>query len=116
MSEARRVLDSSMSEDQFLALVKEYAELRGWRFYHPWRSDHSVKGYPDCTMIRNGFLIFAELKREEKKLTHDQEMWRLDISLVESRAMQIHNDKDPWPVRYYVWQPSDWAQIEEVLR
>ena len=37
-TDARHVLDLAMSEDTFLAMVKEYAELRGWLFYHPWKS------------------------------------------------------------------------------
>ena len=95
------------SESQFQAAVIEYAELRGWMVYHVanvkshLRAKTSV-GYPDLTMIRYGRLLFAELKRTAKdKPTEAQEKWLRELDC---------------GCAVYVWRPSDWPEIERVLR
>jgi len=90
------------SEKAFTQTVKEYAELRGWLFYHPWKSYHSAKGFPDCTMIRPPRVVFAELKVGKNKRTDYQVMWGDAL------------ERCPG-VEYYVWRPSDWEEIEKAL-
>jgi len=58
-------------------------------------------GYPDLTMARGDRLIFAELKAKRGRLAPDQQVW-LDV-LRET------------PAEVFVWNPSDWPEIERVL-
>ena len=57
------------TEAQFQAAVIQYAELKGWMVYHTHDSRGSRPGFPDLTMVRDGVLIFAELKSERGRLT-----------------------------------------------
>ena len=117
-TDARHVLDLAMSEDTFLAMVKKYAELRGWLFYHPWKSSHSVKGFPDCTMVRGGSLIFAELKSEKGKISEAQARWLRELSVFGGRELSVFGIRDLTFPRFgvYVWRPSDWAKIGKTLK
>lgn len=103
MSEARKLLDSLTSEDQLLSNVAVYAARRGWIFYHPWKSYHSAAGFPDCTLIRPPRVIFAELKSMKGKMRPDQEIYKENLMACEG-------------VEYYLWDPSHWSEIMEVLR
>jgi hypothetical protein len=93
-----------MTEAQLLNCVKDCALLFGWKFYHPWMSVKSARGYPDCTMVRGDRLIFAELKSERGRVTEAQLAWLLDLK----RA----------GVETHILRPSDWlsGRIEEILR
>ena len=85
----------------------ELAELHRWWIYHvanvkgQLRSKTS-KGFPDLVLARGRRLVFAELKLEGEEPTNDQEIW-LNLLRLTSSEM-------------YVWRPSDWREIEEVLR
>ena len=97
------------SEKEFHAAVIEAATKRGWTHYHTWRSDKSDKGWPDLVLARRGFnyhipgrIIFAELKSETGKMTEDQTEW---CALILAARQE-----------YYVWRPSNWSLILEILR
>ena len=106
---------STLTEANFQATVIELAELHRWRIYHvakvkgQLRSETS-KGFPDLVFARPGIgaqyvrarLVFAELKLEGEYPTEDQEIW---LDLLRSAGKDV-----------YVWRPSDWREIEEVLR
>jgi len=92
----------TITEKQFESQVKDMANLYGWMYYHTWRSFHSPAGYPDCTMARDGRLVIAELKTETGQPTPEQYFWLLELSKVKS-------------VEVYLWRPSDFEQIAEVL-
>ena len=78
------------------------AELHGWLVYHTHDSRRSQPGFPDLTMVRHGRLIFAELKKDGAYPTPEQRRWLHELK----RASQ----------KVYLWRPSDWREIEEVLR
>ena len=99
----RQVLDANMPEDDFLAAVRDLAVLRGWRWYHPYDSRRSPYGYPDCTLVRPPRLVFCELKRASGHTTRAQQDW-LDL-LGHCPGVEA-----------YLWHPSDWTRIEEILR
>jgi len=94
----------SITEQAFESQVKDLAKLFGWRYYHTWRSFHSPAGFPDCVMVRENRLIFAELKTETGKVSPAQEDWLLAIKIVGK------------PVESYLWRPSDFDLIKEALR
>ena len=98
---------SSLTESDFQATVIELAELHRWLVYHTHDSRRSAPGFPDLTMVRRGHLIFAELKTEKGPLTEDQAHWLRELGKVSDAYHRIGR---------YVWRPSDWREIEEILR
>ena len=91
-----------VSEADFQAQVLQLAKLMRWRCYHTHDSRRSEAGFPDLTLVRGGRLIFAELKAEKGKVTGSQQAWLTDL-------------KDTG-AEVYLWRPSDWVDIERILR
>ena len=102
----------TISENNFLKTVIDLGKLYGWRIAHfrhalqrdgryltPVQADGA--GFPDLVMTREGRLITAELKTERGKLTWKQAVWLDDLAPC---------------AEVYVWRPSDWDKIEEILR
>ena len=98
---------SSLSEADFQQTVIEVAELHQWRIYHvanvkgQLRSTTS-EGFPDIVFARPKRLFFAELKLEGEEPTANQLIWH---ALLRSVGAEV-----------FVWRPSDWREIEKVLR
>lgn len=89
-----------MTEKQFQAQVTTYAKLQGYRVYHSFDSRRCEPGFPDLTIVGKGRLIFAELK-VSAPVTADQRWWLDELARAGAKA--------------YLWTPSTWAEIEEVL-
>lgn len=92
-----------ITEKQFQQQIMELAVLYKWRCYHTWSSMHSAGGFPDLVMVRVPRLIFAELKSDKGKVSIEQEAWL--ESLRASGKCEV-----------YLWRPSVWESITEVLR
>lgn len=90
------------SEKSFAAQVDHLAKLMGWRIGKTWLSVKSPAGFPDRVFVRPPRLIFAELKRENGKLSLAQEEWIADLHHVPG-------------VETYVWRPADWSEIANIL-
>ena len=105
--QARAQMNGQVTEAEFQQTVVQYAVLRGWRTYHTHDSRRSNPGYPDLTLVRDRRIVFAELKTETGRVTHDQQEWLTDLLVAAN-----------WNpgVDVYVWHPSDWGLIEDVLR
>ena len=102
-----------ISEQDLQNRIIDYARLRGWKIVHirnipvadrcgrnhytvPYEGD---KGLPDLILARHGAVLLAELKSEKGKPTPEQIGW-------------LHAAGD----HGYLWRPSDWPEIMEVLR
>jgi hypothetical protein len=94
------------TEDQFLRAVTQAAKLHRWKVWHPWISLHSAQGYPDLTLVRDGQLILAELKRVGGTLRPQQVEWAEQLQLVADANRYV---------AYYLWTPADWDFIEQTL-
>ena len=94
-----------MTEKELQAAVLELCSRRGLLAYHGQDSRRdprrSVSGFPDLVIAGPGGHLFAELKSEDGETTALQDWWA--FVLIEAGA------------RYYLWRPSDWAEIESVL-
>lgn len=90
------------SEASFQAQVVKLAELLRYRVYHTWNSMHSTGGFPDLVLARRPRVIFAELKRQDKGPTPDQQAWLDELRACGQEA--------------YLWKPSDWDEIARILR
>lgn len=100
------------SEAGFTKTVLRLAKIRGWKSAHfrpartkdGWRTAVSGDGvgYPDLTLIRDGRLVVAELKTEKApKPRPDQQAW---LDAFEATGACV-----------FVWRPSDWPSIVEIL-
>lgn len=89
------------SEADFQRQVLKLAALCGWRAYHTWTSIHSAAGFPDLVLVRQPRVLFVELKRDGRRPTAPQQLWLDDL---EACGQEV-----------YVWRPSDWQTITEVL-
>lgn len=103
-----------ISERQFTALVITTAQALGWRVYHPRPAlDRSGRwctpvagdgvGYPDLTLVRDGKLLFVELKAAKGRLAPDQRHWLDALGRVPG-------------VTACVLRPGDWAALVRLLR
>ena len=89
--------------------VEHIAKMNSWLIFHPtphqvrpgvYRSDG--KGFPDLCMAHpTRGVIFAELKTETGRLSHDQIKW--------AEALKANG------IEYYVWRPSQIDLIAERL-
>lgn len=93
------------SERAFAAAVVEYARLCGWIVGRSWSSLHSPYGEPDLRLLRPPRLMWAELKTDSPRSqpTGEQYEWLAEGARVPG-------------VETYLFRPSDWPEIEEVLR
>lgn len=114
-----------LSEKQWQGLVIQAAVRGGWEAYHTHDSRRSQAGFPDLVLVKEGRVIFAELKTETGKLSPAQERWLKKLSTVENvcqrllkrlcELMGVAATKKSYPVQVYVWRPSDWPLITDVL-
>lgn len=100
---AREILGATLTEKQFMAAVLEMARLHKWRCYHAFDSRRSEPGFPDLVLVRDGRIIFAELKTATGRLTDEQSEW---IDALEACP----------GVEVRVWRPDALKWIEATLR
>jgi VRR-NUC domain len=113
---------SMITERVFQRGVVELAKAHGWKCAHFHDSRRQVRkrdgsyetigdkdaaGFPDLVLVREGRLIFAELKREKGRLSTRQSEWLHLLGMVEG-ASQL-------AVLVCVWRPRDWGRIEAIL-
>ena len=91
-----------MSEGAFQQAIIDTARDRGWLVYHTYNSKRSEPGFPDLSLVKNGQIIMAEVKRQDGKLSPSQEKWL--EALTECPGVEVH-----------VWRPSDWDRIKQRL-
>jgi hypothetical protein len=119
MTTAQERLYKAMSEEQLRAQIIDIAGYGGWRHYHTLRSKGSPAGFPDEVFIRpDGYMVIAELKRENGSTTPAQEEWLTDFTAlaVKVRLLQIAaGDEGPPLVQVDVWRPRDLRRIEQIL-
>ena len=98
-----------ISEKEFMAQVVQYARLCGWAAYHTHDSRHSAKGFPDLVLARagrpggGGRVVMAELKVGRNEPTEEQQAWLDVLGAVPG-------------VEVYLWRPTNFDDIQEVLR
>ena len=105
------------SERSFQSSVVQYAEMMGWRVWHdratnvPRRCPNcgatpriirNPGGLPDLILVRRPRVVWVELKSERGRLTDDQAVWLRDLRASEQEV--------------YLWRPSMWQEVEQVLR
>lgn len=97
-----RRLDSKYSEKDFQRDVIKLCDMYGWLQYHTYDSRMCVAGFPDLVIVKNGRVIFAELKTAIGRVTGAQEMWIYE--LLQCKGIEV-----------YVWRPNDMQSIADIL-
>lgn len=106
-------IDASMSEAELFEQVRQLLDLGSWVWYHTYSSQRSNAGFPDIVAVRRERLIFIELKTAKGKLSQAQERWR--DALFQTQAWKMWPPDRAVCPEVYLWRPSDWEQIVEVL-
>jgi VRR-NUC domain len=101
-----------VDEQSFQAAVVDVGRLAGWRVAHfrpartakGWRTPVTADGagWPDLVCARPPRLLFVELKAEVGTLRPQQTEWLDVLRLLPA-------------CETYVWRPSDWDALVEVL-
>ena len=91
---------AATTEKAFQAQVVALAQLHGWMVFHPRVMIMSASGFPDLTIVRRHRLAFVELKTMRGKVTPAQTAWHEALGKA---------------AEFYLWRPSDWERITEVL-
>jgi VRR-NUC domain len=97
------VLDATVTERDLQDQVLALARIFGWKVFYPWTSVHSAAGWPDLALVKAPRFVVAEIKTQRGRLTAAQRDWLEEL-------------EDYPGIEVFVWRPSDWPQIVEVLR
>jgi len=96
-----------ISEKAFFSQVEDLLKRFQWEFEHTFEQGvyarRTTKGFPDIVACRPPRLLFIELKSERGKVTEAQQEW-LDAL------------KATGKVEVYLWKPSQFEEIVEILR
>lgn len=90
------------SESEFDSAIMKLIRRFGWRSHHHYDPRKSEPGWFDRVIARHGVVLFVELKTETGELSKDQLWWYTQF---------VHAG-----LRAYVWRPSMWGEIVEMLR
>lgn len=103
-----------MTEAEFTDAVLEYAKVCGWRSLHirpaktqdSWRTpvQGDGKGFPDLLLLRRHSMVIAELKSDKAPAPKGEQTEWL-FAFEEIKCAEV-----------YIWRPSDWPDIEGILR
>lgn len=93
--------DDPKDEKEFQAAIIKEAKKLLWDCFHVTNSRRSKAGFPDIVLWRER-MIYAELKTEKGITSAAQETV---IAGLRAAGAEV-----------YVWRPSDWSQIVEVLK
>lgn len=91
------------TEAQYSARIVQWARLNGWLAYHTFYSGRSQQGFPDLTLVKQGRLVFIEVKSESGRLSASQQQW---LALLDSVP----------GIDAVVARPSNWDMIASLLK
>lgn len=95
-------MNTAITEAEFAGWLEDLCGVYKWAYYHTWRSDHSVGGWPDYCLCKPPRILFVEVKSEKGKITSAQQAW---ITMLQECGLEV-----------YVWRPSQRNDIEEILK
>ncbi len=103
-------VQASVSESDFQRTLVEFLQVKGWLVHaerHARTKDgkwmtpiQGDKGFPDLIATKGTRLIVAELKSDTGRVSFEQYEWLETLGK---------------SVAVYIWRPSDWEQIEEII-
>jgi hypothetical protein len=81
----------SISENDIKRQIKEYLDLRGWWNFPILQSLGAYPGLPDRIAIRDGRILFLEIKRPKGKLSEHQKKFQENMKRENAEYYVIHN-------------------------
>ncbi|MDA8212187.1 MAG: VRR-NUC domain-containing protein [Clostridia bacterium] len=75
---AKRI-EPKVPESQIQAEIKQYLQLKGYFVYKNHQSLGSHRGLADLTAIKNGQVIWIEVKTPKGRVSEHQEQFRTDL-------------------------------------
>lgn len=93
---------SLIPESEWEQQVEQIASLFGWLKFHTYDARRSEEGFPDLILLRPPRLVVSELKKMGEDPRAEQLGW-----LRSFRACGAET---------YIWRPSDFDQVMEILR
>lgn len=100
-----------VTEKEFQATIIEMARAYGWLVYSEVDIDHYVlktqKGWPDLQLVKPPRIIYAELKKQNGRISKEQADVLAHLYLCAAA--------NPY-LLVKVWRPSDMDAIERLLR
>jgi hypothetical protein len=97
---------AAMSEKEFTDRIRRTAQMFGWMGYHTYNSRRSTAGFPDLVMIRERWIVYAELKTMKGRTSKHQDIWLQSLQDVSDYADHM------W---VWLWRPSDMEGITRFL-
>lgn len=91
-----------LSEAQFQGRITDLCDWTGLKWHHETDSRKSKKGWPDLVIAGPKQVIFVELKKENGKVTKEQQEW---LDALEKAGARV-----------FVWRPSDFNEARRILR
>ena len=102
----------TMLERDLATIVEHLLDLFGWTWKHDepavrqsgtWATAfRGARGFPDYVAVRDGRLVFAEIKNERGRISSSQNDW---LEQLRKTSAEV-----------YLWRPDDVEQIKDVLR
>lgn len=92
----------ALPEKAWQEQIVELAGYYRWLLFHPYDSRRSAAGFPDLTLVRDGRLIFAELKTDNGRLSIPQKAW---LEALRRTGAEV-----------YVWRPADFDAVHDTLK
>ena len=83
-----------MRESDLLEAIRQAAKMSGWLTYHALRSQGSEAGLPDLIMLRDGRLLFWELKSADGRVSKEQAEWLRRLNEVERIDVNVLRPAD----------------------
>ncbi|RJQ04854.1 MAG: hypothetical protein C4551_10265 [Bacillota bacterium] len=120
-----RSLDEAISEAAFQMQVEELLDLTGWLHHHAHDSRRSDSGLPDLIAVRPPRALFLELKTQRGRLRKGHQPG--DIVRRPDGTRRVVRRFEPGQVEWiealracpgvetWVFRPSDWPRIVEIL-
>ena len=111
----RRDTRANLAEAQFEQQLLQMSRLLGWMGYHTRDSRGVVMGddgFPDWVYARDGCTIFAELKREDGRLSPRQEAWLHALGWLGEDSQWLQTG----PHRVYLWRPKRFSDIQHIFQ
>ena len=95
-----------MNEKAFQEIVVTTARENGWMVYHTYDSQKSAPGFPDLCMIRNGVIMFVELKTDKGAVTTGQRQWIEQLLRHQYHCQHFLME---------IWRPHIWDEKKKLL-
>lgn len=117
----------NLTEADFQTRIIDRARALGWWVHHDrparlvtgkWVTAISGDpGFPDLVLVRDGRVIFAEVKTEKGRLSNEQREWFTKLSGLPWEGNVWNRDQSLHLVEHevYLWRPSDTPKIEQIL-